>query len=209
MKDELPARLGADDRREQILAAASVVFGERGYAGGTTDAIAKQAGVSQAYVVRMFGGKENLFREVVNRAATRVQAVFRDEIAKFTGDETMEQKRYALGIAYAQLVEDRGILLALLHAFSMGHDETFGPIGRECFLAVYRIVREEAGMDAETAVQFFSQGMLMMVLFGMRMPDASEDPDANELMCCAFGEKVNDLIELSHLQPPIADGARS
>ena len=39
-------RLPAAERREQMLNAASIVFGERGYAGTTTDAVAKAAGVS-------------------------------------------------------------------------------------------------------------------------------------------------------------------
>ena len=63
--DARSRRLTPTDRREQILEAATVVFGERGYAGGTTDAIARAAGISQAYVVRMFGSKEDLFLAVV------------------------------------------------------------------------------------------------------------------------------------------------
>ncbi|GMA35913.1 helix-turn-helix domain-containing protein [Demequina litorisediminis] len=76
MGTEDSRRLSADDRREQILAAASVVFGERGYAGGTTDAIAREAGISQAYVVRMFGSKERLFRATAERAALKVREAF-------------------------------------------------------------------------------------------------------------------------------------
>ena len=45
-------RLPAAERREQMLNAARIVFGERGYTGATTDAVAKAAGVSQAYIVR-------------------------------------------------------------------------------------------------------------------------------------------------------------
>ncbi|MBN8883980.1 MAG: helix-turn-helix transcriptional regulator, partial [Salana multivorans] len=43
------------ERRELVLSAAAEVFGERGYVGATTDAVARAAGVSQPYVVRMFG----------------------------------------------------------------------------------------------------------------------------------------------------------
>lgn len=200
--------MSADDRREQILAAASVVFGERGYAGGTTDAIARQAGVSQAYVVRVFGSKENLFRETGNRAATRVQGAFRDAIAGFTDQHSVQDRRAALGMAYTNLVADRGLLLTLLHLFSLGHDPAFGPLARECFLSAYRIVRDEAGMTGDEATQFFSEGMLLTVLMAMRMPDAGDDEAARELMGCAFGDKLQDLIDLSHLQSPIEDAAR-
>lgn len=208
MSPEESQRLTAEERREQILAAASVVFGERGFHGGTTDAIAKQAGVSQAYVVRMFGGKENLFRETAERASQKVQDAFRDTLASWTGEETMRDKRLALSISYANLVADRGILLTLLHLFSTGHDQTFGPIARECFLAVYRIVRDEVGMEADEATDFFAQGMLMMVLLAMRMPDAAADPAAAELMACSFGEKAGTLIELSLLQAPLGTALR-
>jgi AcrR family transcriptional regulator len=171
MSPEESQRLTAEDRREQILAAASVVFGERGYAAGTTDAIAKQAGVSQAYVVRMFGGKENLFRETAERAAERVRQAFRDTIATFTEDQSLHDKRLALSMSYVGLMADRGLLMTLLHLFSLGHDPTFGPLARSCFLDVYRITREEAQMDGQDATDFFARGMLTTILLAMRMTD--------------------------------------
>lgn len=206
MSEQKPSRLSSEDRREQILAAASIVFGERGYAGGTTDAVAREAGISQAYVVRMFGSKENLFRETARRASKRVQDAFREEIARFAPDEPMESKRYRLGVAYANIVADRGQLLTLLHLFSLGHDETFAPLARECFLGVYAIARGEAGMPPAEATEFFSQGMLMTVLLAMRMPDATGDQVADELMTYAFGAKHNDIVALSRQQLPL-DGA--
>ena len=72
-----PKRLPAAERREQMLSAASIVFGERGYAGTTTDAIAKEAGVSQAYIVRTFGSKESLFVEAATRSVDKTIEVFR------------------------------------------------------------------------------------------------------------------------------------
>ena len=208
MTPENSARLSAEDRREQILAAASIVFGERGYAGGTTDAIATQAGVSQAYVVRMFGGKANLFREAALRASDRVAATFRDTIAGFTGDESVADKRLALALAYANLVSDRGLLLTLMHLFALGHDATLAPLARECFLRTYRIVRDEAGMTGPEASDFVAQGMLTNVLLAMRMPDAEDEPAAMELMTCTFGDQTTDLIQISRHQPPISGRGR-
>ena len=208
MSVEESRRLSADDRREQILAAASVVFGERGFAGGTTDAIAKEAGVSQAYVVRMFGGKERLFHEAADRASARVQAAFRDTIATFTGDETAEEKRLALSVSYVGLMADRGLLLTLLHLFALGHDASLGPLARRCFLDVYRIVRDEAGFTGPEATDFFSRGMLTTVLLAMRMPDSAGDPAADELMSCTFGERTTDLISMMKGQLPLDRAAR-
>lgn len=47
---------------EAILAAASGLFGERGYRGTTTRAIAERAGVNEVTVFRRFGSKQGLLR---------------------------------------------------------------------------------------------------------------------------------------------------
>src|SRR3954467_9042896 len=78
---EPATRMRAQDRRELILQAATAVFGERGFVGTTTDAIARAAGVSQPYVVRMFGTKEALFLEVLHRALDKLMAAFRGALA--------------------------------------------------------------------------------------------------------------------------------
>ena len=49
------SRMNADDRRELVLAAATRAFARSGYAGTSTDAVAREAGVSQPYVVRLYG----------------------------------------------------------------------------------------------------------------------------------------------------------
>ncbi|WP_061963329.1 helix-turn-helix domain-containing protein [Demequina aurantiaca] len=179
------------------MQAASVVFAERGYAGGTTDAVAKQAGISQAYVVRMFGSKEQLFVEVAKRAADRVAAGFRSAIAEFAGNETAHEKQAILGKVYADLVADRGILLVLMHLFTMGHDPTFGPNSRECFLRIYRLVRDDAGMGPGEATQFMAQGMLVNTLLAMRIPDVlDEQPDAAELFDYCTGAQTDGILEM-------------
>ncbi|MDN4477955.1 helix-turn-helix domain-containing protein [Demequina sp. SYSU T00039] len=189
-------RLSSEDRREQILAAATAVFGERGYAGGTTDAIAREAGISQAYVVRMFGSKEQLFLEVARRAVGRLEAEFRAVISQFSGEETMLERQSALGRAYGELVADRGILLSLLHLFGLGHDPVFGPEARDSFLGVYRLVREEAGFSPEDATDFFARGMLNTILLAMRMPDRKEDPMAFELLSTSMGPQCEAILAL-------------
>jgi len=47
---------------EAILAAAADLFGERGYRGTTTRAIAERAGVNEVTVFRRFGSKQGLLR---------------------------------------------------------------------------------------------------------------------------------------------------
>lgn len=190
---ETRQRLPAAERRESILAAATVVFGERGYAGATTDQIATAAGISQAYVVRTFGSKETLFVEVARRAVGRIAAAFRSAIdagvdTGDTGDDAdddqpMDQR---LGRAYVDLVADRGILLSLLQLFSLGTDPAIGPVGRETFLTIFRLLRDEAGFSAEEAGHFLAEGMLINTVLALQLHD-SDDPDAVELVTQACG----------------------
>jgi AcrR family transcriptional regulator len=58
-------RQQAEQTRQAILAAAGPLFRERGYAATTMTAIAEEAGVVVETIYRNFGGKQALFREVV------------------------------------------------------------------------------------------------------------------------------------------------
>ncbi len=178
-------RLSAPDRREQILRVATEVFGAVGYAAGTTDAIAKKAGISQAYVVRTFGSKEQLLLEVSQRACARVETLFREAIAGFTDDETPHHKQAKMGAAYRKLTADRGLMLALMHTYTMGHDPVVGPHARDGFLRIYRIVRHEAELSRQDAMLFMAQGMLIDTLMAIRITE-SDDPAAAELAACAL-----------------------
>src|SRR6187549_3995712 len=111
-------RMKAEDRRELIIQAATAVFGDYGYYGTTTDQIARAAGVSQPYVVRMFGTKEKLFVEVLERALTLLLEAFRRALGADDGQPLMRR----LGLSYIALLAHRGLLLSLMHAFVLGSD---------------------------------------------------------------------------------------
>src|SRR5476649_2364955 len=96
-------RMPSDERRILVLEAATAVFGQRGYAGTTTDQVAMAAGVSQPYVVRMFGTKEKLFLAVLQRALDVLMAAFRRALTEESDIPVHDR----LGLAYADLLTDR------------------------------------------------------------------------------------------------------
>ena len=186
--------MAGEERRILILDAATAVFGERGYAGTTTDQVAAAAGVSQPYVVRMFGTKEKLFLEVLNRDLQRLMDAFRAELA-VESDQPMTDR---LGRAYIDLLQDRGLLLSLMHGFVLGSDPVIGKVARCGFLDMYRFLKNEAGFDAEQAENFLAQGMLLNTLVGIRMTDDYDsDPDAHELLESAAHSKLEVLLAIS------------
>ena len=66
----------AEARRETILQAAERVFAARGLHGTPTIEVAKAAGISQAYVFRLFPTKAELFIALVQRCNERVHRTF-------------------------------------------------------------------------------------------------------------------------------------
>lgn len=152
-----------------MLIAASNVFGNLGYAGATTDAIAKAAGVSQAYVVRTFGSKENLFAEASERAINLIKDTFIRAAQKTKGADA----KASMGHAYIELMADRSNLLIVMHLFTMGQHPRFGPIARTGFLEIYHVINNALNMGTEAAKDFLALGMLINVLLGIRLTEVS------------------------------------
>jgi AcrR family transcriptional regulator len=188
------SRMKSEDRRELILDAALGVFGDFGYVGATTDQVARAAGVSQPYVVRMFGTKERLFLEALDRAVTRLHVVFRAAIADTLNPMNLHER---VGRAYVDLVSDRGLLLTMMHAFVLGSDPVIGRASRDCFLSVYTMLRDEAGFTPAEVHAFLAQGMLINTLVGLRMSDDFEsNPVAAEMLSTALPNKLDVVLTL-------------
>jgi AcrR family transcriptional regulator len=171
-------RLTAGERHEQLVAAAVTAFAQGGYAGTTTDQVARLAGVSQPYVIRLFGTKQALFLAAATHATDRIVQRFRDAAAE-------RPELESLGAAYDELLAEREVITVLLHGFAAGADPAIGPTVRECFGRTYRAVRELTGVDEEEARDFMAMGMLLTVLGAMQVigPDAvPREPWMNELL---------------------------
>lgn len=180
--------MSAPERRELVLAAASRAFARGGYAGTSTDAVAKEAGVSQPYVVRMFGTKAELFREVLARALTRIVETFDAELDRLTIDPDSEEFWAQLGAAYAGLIADQDLLLVMMHGFSAGGTPAIGAQARSTMSAIYTQIRTRTGCTPEKAREFIAQGMLINTMLAMRAPEHfDEDPALAELSACVFG----------------------
>jgi AcrR family transcriptional regulator len=66
--------MSGPERRSQVLGIAAGEFANHGLHGASIAAIAHEAGITQAYVCRMFGTKKALFVELVGAAFEQVRA---------------------------------------------------------------------------------------------------------------------------------------
>ena len=178
--------MSAEARRELILAAGTRAFADQGYAATTTDTVAREAGVSQPYVVRMFGTKLQLFVEVFEHAAERIIEAFERELDSqpFDPDEPDDWTR--LGHAYKELVEDRDFLLVMMHGFTSAGVDEIGVAARHCMGRIFALLRRTGGTDEQLRA-FVAHGMLINVMVAMRAPEHSgEGGPLAELMACAM-----------------------
>ncbi|MFJ4466687.1 TetR/AcrR family transcriptional regulator [Streptomyces sp. NPDC089424] len=160
MKTEQRRLSTAEERRETVLRTAIGAFAARGYFGTTTTEVAKAAGISQAYVYRLFPNKEALFTAVVEYCFVQVRAAFERGAAEATGSAP-EVVLEAMGDAYARLISDNDLLLVQLHAQAAAVSE---PAVRDAVRAGYaravEYVRGASGASAPQIQQFFATGML-------------------------------------------------
>ena len=154
----------AEARREELLEAAARAFAERGLHGTPTTEIAKAAGISQAYLFRLFPTKLELFLACVDRCFGQTAELFREAARQGRADGV--EPLDAMGLAYGQMLTDSD--RQLLHLQMQTYAATAEPEVREAaqrgYASLFDLVKAESGADDETVREFFGIGMLMNVL---------------------------------------------
>ena len=154
------ARMSAQARREEIVGIAFRHFAEGGLDGTSTETIAREAGVSQPYLFRLFKTKRGLYEACVDQCFERVEGVFAGAVA----GATPEERFAAMGHAYGeQLLPDRHALLFQMRAYAVADPEIRAYV-RTKFDHLRRTVAELAGVGPKETWHFFGEGMLLNVV---------------------------------------------
>ncbi|WP_280397523.1 TetR/AcrR family transcriptional regulator [Nocardia carnea] len=180
MPETSRTRMTAEERGAQVLDAAVTAFAETGYAATRTDEIARRAGVSQPYVIRLFGSKQRLFLAAVGKVSDRIEEVFTGAAAGADPAEPLG----ALSEAYEQFLAERDLLLVLLHAFAAAGDPDIGPVVRDRYGRIFRLIRDLTGASVADTRRFLSTGMLLTVMAALRVtgPEAIAADWAEEIL---------------------------
>jgi AcrR family transcriptional regulator len=160
-------RMPAEQRRELVLGEAMAAFAAHGYAGTSTEEVARRAGISQPYLFRLFPTKKALFLALVERCFRRV----RDEFAAAAGELTGEEAMTAMADAYEVLLDDRILLLLQMQAYAACEDPEIRDVTRTGFRKLWEQVERITGLPYQTVVDFFAVGMLMNVAAAMNLPE--------------------------------------
>ncbi|WP_336086786.1 TetR/AcrR family transcriptional regulator [Nocardia sp. SSK8] len=175
-------RMTAAERSSQVLEAAVRAFADSGYAATKTDEIARLAGVSQPYVIRLFGTKQQLFLAALHEVCDRIERVFRG--AEIAPDADTSDALRTMGRAFDVFLAERELPLMLLHGAAASGDPAVGEHMRERFGRIYRLVGELTGADTLESRRFVATGMLLTIMTAMQVAgsDAIPLPWATEIL---------------------------
>ena len=166
-------RKSAEERREEILAVAIEHFAAGGFHGTSTEGIAREAGISQPYLFRLFRTKRELFLACVDLADEKLLAVFRRAAGE---GGTPDERLHRMGKAYVdELLPDRHVILMQMQGYVATTDPEIQEHVRTCFGKVVAEVTRLSGAEPEKVWEFFAHGMLLNVTAAIDLAAIAED----------------------------------
>jgi AcrR family transcriptional regulator len=166
-------RKSAEERREEIVALAIGQFALGGYRGTSTDAIAREAGISQPYLFRLFKTKRELFIACYDVSHDRILSTFRSAARGVPRADVLR----AMGRAYVELLADRTQLLFQMQAYAACSDPVIQARVRECYGDVVKEVTRLSGAAPEEVFQFCSHGMLLNVIASLDLAAIADEEE--------------------------------
>jgi AcrR family transcriptional regulator len=153
----------AGERRERVLEAALTEFAAGGLDGTSTQDIARRAGISQAYLFRLFPTKKALFLAVIRRCFQLVADVFAAAAEGKAGEDALA----AMGNAFCGLRKERTLLLVQIHACAARTDPEMQAATRAGFWELWLMAARLTGLPPGRVRGWFGIGVLMTATTAM------------------------------------------
>jgi AcrR family transcriptional regulator len=179
----------AEQRREEVLAAAVAEFALHGLHGTSTEMIAKRIGISQPYIFRLFPSKKDLFLAAIDQCFDRVEAAFRSAAAPSAQESPhsiaspVEARLHTMGHAYLRLMAKREVLLFQMQAYAACSDDDVRRKVKSRWDRLMKVTAELSGASTAELTPFFARGMLMNVVASIGLiPEKSADKWGHEVL---------------------------
>ena len=156
-------RKTAEERRESVVEAALTEFATHGFEGASTDTIARNVGISQPYLFRLFGTKKQLFLAAIERCMGNTLEQFQLASEGLTGGAALT----AMGRRYSEMITtDPRVLRGQMQAYVACEDPDIREVVQRGFGRLVEHV-EALGVTPDEVTTFFARGMLINVLTAM------------------------------------------
>lgn len=153
-------------------------FAHGGFHGTTIADVARGAQISPAYVFKLFPSKERLFVAALDECFIQIVASLADGADK-AEDQSPDSILFAMGAAYAELIQDRALLLLQVHAQSVAEIPEVGDALREGLAHVTNFAKQRSGASDSAVQRFVAYGQLCHLIVTARI---EEIPDAWALL---------------------------
>jgi len=187
-------RSTAEAQRARVVSGAVRVFARTGYHATPVADVATEAGISTAYVFRLFAGKLGLFVAAVDHCYARVVQALAEGAGRAPGGSP-EDVLAAMGDAYAELIADRDLLMLQVHAQSACDVPEVREAVRRGLGTLITAVRELSDAPEEAVQRFVAYGQLCHLIVTADV----DAVDASWARTLAMG--------MSHPSEVLADGS--
>lgn len=168
-------RRTADERREDVIAAGIIEFATLGLHGASTVTIAARAGISQPYVLRLFGTKKALFLACEERVVEQIMRRWTAALAAIDPGEAPQVKLRALGAEYEALVREVNGLRLVLQAFGSAEDADIRRSVHRSLATMTAWLTDSTGASRPEIQQFLAYGMMLTVAASIRAADVAHE----------------------------------
>jgi len=182
----------AEQRREEVLAAAVAEFALHGLHGTSTEMIAKRIGISQPYIFRLFPSKNDLFLAAADQCFDRIEAAFRNaapgslpvpESHTHLLGSPVAARLHAMGHAYLRLLAKREVLLFQMQAYAACSDDDVRRKVKLRWDRLMKLTGELSGASTGELTAFFAKGMLMNVVASIGLiPERATEKWGHEVL---------------------------
>ena len=161
-------RRTAEERKIDVLEAAMQEFGSFGYHGGSTERIAVAAGISQPYVLRLFGSKLQLFISTTDYVCN---SILRTWVGALEGSNaTGWPALMVLGQQYGQSPDAAMRMRVILQATVASDIPEIEATANEQMDRMWNWVAEATQATHEEIQRFWAYGMMQTIGMAMNAP---------------------------------------
>ncbi|MET7639724.1 TetR/AcrR family transcriptional regulator [Streptomyces sp. NPDC005438] len=166
------ARSTAEAQRARVVRAAVGAFARTGYHATPVTEVASAAGISPAYVFRLFRDKLGLFVAALEHCHERVRTAVLEGADRAEGDSP-EEVLSAMGQAYAELIADRDLMMLQVHAQSACEVPEIRQAVQRGLGGMVEAVRSRSGAEDVEVQRFMATGQLchLIVTTGLERLD--------------------------------------
>lgn len=150
-------------RRRAVQRSALAAFAATGYVSTPVTTVAEGAGISTAYLMKLFTRKVDVFIAAIDFAFEQIVEALIEEL-ETDPRRSVRGSLDALGGRYAELIDDRSLLLIQVQAQANAHVPEIAEALRRGMAKIGDLLLTRVGATPAQAQEFVARGMLCHLL---------------------------------------------